>query len=127
MNIFFYCKWINKDEWLTKIKKKFKNHKILTLSDKPNFEKIECAIIWEIPDKLLGKMKNLDWFIPHFPEWSTKLLMRMEITMKKQNWGMILFCSTNWGMNGGGILSPLMILQICGYMRDFVHILKLYL
>ncbi len=59
MNIFFYCKWINKDEWLTKIKKKFKNHKILTLSDKPNFEKIECAIIWEIPDKLLGKMKNL--------------------------------------------------------------------
>jgi len=59
MNIFFYCKWINKDEWLTKIKKKFKNHKILTLSDKPDFEKIECAIIWEIPDKLLEKMKNL--------------------------------------------------------------------
>ena len=53
MNIFFYCKWINKDEWLTKIKKKFKNHKILTLSDKPDFAEIADSLLEFLGDAQL--------------------------------------------------------------------------
>ena len=40
MTILFYCNWNNKDEWLKKIKKKFKNEKIFTLKDKPDLSKI---------------------------------------------------------------------------------------
>ena len=48
MNIFFYCPWHNKNEWLNEIKKKFKSENILTFQDKPQFTKIEFAIIWNL-------------------------------------------------------------------------------
>ena len=59
MNILFYCNWHNKDEWLKKIKKKFKNNKIVTLKDKPDFSKIKYAIIWELPNKIFKKLSNI--------------------------------------------------------------------
>ena len=59
MTLFFYCSWHNRDEWLKVIKKKFKNKKIVTLKDKPDFSKIKYAIIWNLPDRLYKKLINL--------------------------------------------------------------------
>ena len=59
MTILFYYPWHNSDEWLKKIKKKFKNIKIVTLIDKPNFSKIKYAIIWDLPDNIYQKLTNV--------------------------------------------------------------------
>ena len=59
MTILFYCNWKNKDEWLKKIKKKFKNEKIFTLKDKLVFSKIKIAIIWNLPDEVYQKLNNV--------------------------------------------------------------------
>ena len=59
MTILFYCPWHNRDEWLKKIKEKFKNIKIATLIDKPNFSKIKYAIIWDLPDNIYQKLTNV--------------------------------------------------------------------
>ena len=59
MTILFYCNWNNKDEWLKKIKKKFKNNKIVTLEDNPSFLNIEYAIIWDLPDGVYQKLANV--------------------------------------------------------------------
>ena len=58
MSFLFYCSWHNKNEWLKEIKKKFKEQKIFLIKDKPDFSKIEYAIIWNLPDKILKQLKN---------------------------------------------------------------------
>ena len=59
MTILFYCPWHDRGNWLKQIKKKFKNNKIVTLKDKPNFSKIKCAIIWDLPDGVYQKLANV--------------------------------------------------------------------
>lgn len=59
MTILFYCPWHSRDEWLKKIRKTFKNTKIVTLKDKLNFPKIKYAIIWDLPDDIYKKLTNL--------------------------------------------------------------------
>mgnify|MGYP006091564185 CR=1 FL=1 len=59
MNIFFYSKFSNQDQWIKSVKKKFKNHKIFTIKDKPNYNNIEVAIIFMMPDEILSKLVNL--------------------------------------------------------------------
>ena len=59
MSILFHCLWHNKNEWLRVIKKQFKGHKIYSLEDKPDLSSIEFAIIWDLSNEVLGKMKNV--------------------------------------------------------------------
>ena len=59
MNILYHCTFSNQDDFLKLLKKKFKSHKILTLDDNIQFEKIEVALVWNLPDKILKKLKNL--------------------------------------------------------------------
>ncbi len=59
MSILFYCNFNNKKQWLTSIKKKFSRQKIFTINDKPDFLKIEYAIVWNLPDNIMKKLKNV--------------------------------------------------------------------
>ena len=60
MNILFYSPWTDQnDEWLRKIKKKFKQYKIYTLNNKPDLSLIKYALIWNLEDNILKKMKNV--------------------------------------------------------------------
>ena len=59
MSILFHSTFINNKQWLRNIKKKFKGKKIYTFKDKPNYDKIDYAIVWNLPDKLFAKLKNL--------------------------------------------------------------------
>ena len=59
MKVFFYCPWGNKVEWLKTVRRKFKKTKIYTLEDKPNLAKMEIAIIWDLPEEIMKKMKNI--------------------------------------------------------------------
>tara|TARA_B110000263_G_C15290908_1_gene503277 strand:- start:508 stop:1449 length:942 start_codon:yes stop_codon:yes gene_type:complete len=59
MNILLHCEFDNKDEWEKSIKKTFKFDKVFLLKDNPNLNKIECAIIWNIPNNILKKLNNL--------------------------------------------------------------------
>ena len=40
-------------------KKKFKQHKVYTINDKIDFNIIEYAIVWNLPDKILKKLSSL--------------------------------------------------------------------
>tara|TARA_Y100000768_G_scaffold196074_1_gene147324 strand:- start:1458 stop:2387 length:930 start_codon:yes stop_codon:yes gene_type:complete len=62
MAIFFYCNFTNKKQWLNTIKKKFPNNKVYTIKDKPNFLKIKYAIIWNLPNNIMKKLKNVKIF-----------------------------------------------------------------
>ena len=59
MNILFYASFANKDEFLKSLKKKFVPHKIFTLDQNIPLDKIEVALVWNLPDKILKKLKNL--------------------------------------------------------------------
>ena len=59
MTFFFYCPWHDRDQWLSKLNKKFKNEKIVTLQDNPDFSTIKYAIVWELPDKIYKKLISL--------------------------------------------------------------------
>ena len=59
MNILYHCTFSNQDEFLKLLKKKFKSHKIFTLDDNVQLEKIEAALIWNLPDKILKQLTNL--------------------------------------------------------------------
>ena len=59
MNILYYCTFSNQNEFLKSLKKKFKSHKIFTLNDNIELEKIEVALVWNLPDKILKKLINL--------------------------------------------------------------------
>ena len=59
MNILLYCNFANSKKWEKTVRKKFRGENVYTLSDNPELEKIDCAIIWNIPNDILGKLTNL--------------------------------------------------------------------
>ena len=59
MSILFHCTFSNSKEWKTKIKEKFKNKKIISINDKNEFDKVDIAIIWNLPNQILNKLTNL--------------------------------------------------------------------
>ena len=59
MKILFYCQWPDKKAWLKYLKLKFKKHKIYTVEDKFNYEDIEIAIIWKLPNTIYSNLINL--------------------------------------------------------------------
>ena len=59
MNILFYASLANQDEFLKSLKKKFFPHKIFTIDQNIPLDKIEVAFLWNLPDKILKKLKNL--------------------------------------------------------------------
>ena len=59
MNILLYCSYANSEDWKKAIINKFRGENVYTLSDNPELEKIDCAIIWNIPNDILGKLTNL--------------------------------------------------------------------
>ena len=60
MTILFHNTTFDKiDVWKKTIKKYFKNEKIISLKDYKNFHDVNCAIIWNLPDNILSKLKNL--------------------------------------------------------------------
>ena len=59
MNILLHSNFANSIKWEKAIRKKFRGENIFTLSDDPKLEKIDCAIIWNIPNEILGKLINL--------------------------------------------------------------------
>lgn len=59
MNIFFYATYSNQDEFLQTLKKKFKNDKVYTIKDKFDLSKIDVAMVWNLPNDIFKKMKNL--------------------------------------------------------------------
>ncbi|MDC0057307.1 NAD(P)-binding domain-containing protein [Alphaproteobacteria bacterium] len=59
MSILFHSTFINNGQWLKNVRKKFNGQKIFTFKDKPNYDNIHYAIVWNLPDKLFVKLKNL--------------------------------------------------------------------
>ncbi len=59
MSILFHCKFANSKEWEINIRKKFKNKKIISIDDKNEFDKVDIAIIWNLPNQILSKLTNL--------------------------------------------------------------------
>jgi glyoxylate/hydroxypyruvate reductase A len=59
MNVLLYCNFANSKKWEKAVRKKFRGENVYTLSDNPELEKIDCAIIWNIPNDILGKLTNL--------------------------------------------------------------------
>ena len=59
MNILFHASFANQDEFLKSLRKKFFSHKIFTLDQNVPLDKIELALVWNLPDKILKKLKNL--------------------------------------------------------------------
>ena len=59
MNILLYCNFANSKQWEEAVRKKFRRENVYTLSDNPKLEKIDCAIIWNIPNDILGKLTSL--------------------------------------------------------------------
>ena len=60
MTILFHNTTFDKiDVWKKTIKKYFKNEKIISIKDYKNFHDVNCAIIWNLPDNILSRLKNL--------------------------------------------------------------------
>ena len=59
MNILFHASFANQDEFLKPLRKKFFSHKVFTLDQNVPLDKIEVALVWNLPDKILKKLKNL--------------------------------------------------------------------
>ena len=60
MTILFHNTTFDKiDVWKKTIKKYFKNEKIISIKDYKNFNDVNCAIIWNLPDNTLSRLKNL--------------------------------------------------------------------
>ncbi len=59
MTILFYSKFVNSKEWKRNIKKKFNNKKIISIYDKNKFDKVDIAIVWNLPNNILNKLPNL--------------------------------------------------------------------
>ena len=60
MTILFHNTTFDKiDVWKKIIKKYFKNEKIISIKDYKNFHDVNCAIIWNLPDNILSRLKNL--------------------------------------------------------------------
>ena len=63
MNILYHCTFSNQDIFLNFLKK-FKSYKIFTLDDNIQLDKIEAALVWNLPDKILKELtiKSKDYF-----------------------------------------------------------------
>ncbi len=59
MTILFHCTFTNSNKWKNKIKKKFKDKKIISINDKSKFDKVDIAIVWNLPNQILNKLSNL--------------------------------------------------------------------
>jgi len=59
MNILFHASFANQDEFLKSLRKKFFSHKIFTLDQNVPLDKIEVALVWNLPDKILKKLNKL--------------------------------------------------------------------
>ncbi len=59
MCILFYCTFENSLEWRKNIKKKFKNKSIISINDRNKFDKVDIAIVWNLPNNILKKLPNL--------------------------------------------------------------------
>ena len=60
MTILFHNTTFDKiDVWKKTIKKYFKNENIISIKDYKKFNDVKYAIIWNLPDKILSKLKNL--------------------------------------------------------------------
>jgi len=59
MNILFYCTFSNQSKWLKFLKKKFYGHKIVTVKDDFDLEKIDVAVVWNLPNTILKKLSNI--------------------------------------------------------------------
>ena len=60
MTILFHNTTFDKiDVWKKTIKKYFKNEKIISIKDYKQFDDVKYAIIWNLPDETLSKLKNL--------------------------------------------------------------------
>lgn len=62
MNILFYSTFSNQKKWIHSIKKKFKQEKVYTIKDNINFQDIDVAIVWNLPNKILSQLTNLKFF-----------------------------------------------------------------
>ena len=59
MNILFHCTLSDSNEWLKSLKKKFKGHKFLTVNKNTDYNKVEIAVIWNLPNHIFRKIKNV--------------------------------------------------------------------
>ncbi len=59
MSILFHCEFENSNEWKRKIIKKFKNKNLISINENDNFNKVDIAIVWNLPDDILKKLPNL--------------------------------------------------------------------
>jgi len=60
MTILFHNTTFDKiDVWKKTIKKYFKNENLITIKDYKKFDEVKYAIIWNLPDEILSKLKNL--------------------------------------------------------------------
>tara|TARA_Y100000590_G_C15743481_1_gene1021150 strand:- start:1689 stop:2621 length:933 start_codon:yes stop_codon:yes gene_type:complete len=59
MKIFLYLPWHDKKDWVKKFNKVLQNDRIVTLEDRFDFSEIECAILWDLPNKIYKKLTNL--------------------------------------------------------------------
>ena len=60
MTILFHNTTFDKiDVWKKTIKKYFKNEQLISIKDHKKFNDVKYAIIWNLPDKTLSKLKNL--------------------------------------------------------------------
>ena len=59
MNILFHCTFSDQAEWIKSLKKKFKENKFFTIKDKVNYNNIDVAIVWKLPDNIYKKLVNV--------------------------------------------------------------------
>ncbi len=59
MAILFHTTFSDAKIWKQEIKQQFKKEKIISINDKRNFQKVEYAIVWNLPDIVLKKLTNL--------------------------------------------------------------------
>ena len=59
MNILFYCTFPNQKIWIQSIKKKFKREKVYIIKDNIDFQDMDIAIVWNLPNKILSQLTNL--------------------------------------------------------------------
>ena len=59
MNILFYTNFANQSQLLKLVKKKFRHSKIFTIKDKLQFEEIDIAMVWNLPDEIFKKLVNV--------------------------------------------------------------------
>ncbi len=60
MTILFHNTTFDKiDVWKKTIKKYFKNEKVISIKNYKKFDEVKYAIIWNLPDSILSRLKNL--------------------------------------------------------------------